>query len=390
MMSHSAGDLSGSLVGQTLAGRYRALRVVGRGGMGVVYEAEQIDLRRRVAVKVVDDADPRIVDRFRQEALATANLNCPNVVTVLDFCFSPDQPPMLVMELLDGESLFHVLRRDGPLPLPRAVGIAAQMLNGLAAAHRAGIVHRDVKPSNVFILRTSVGDDVVKLLDFGIAKVLSGGIQTTTGALSGTPAYVAPEQLRLQPVDARTDLHAVGVCLFEMVAGKTPWRSWGGPLLSAEILREEPISLAEVCPEAPAPLGAVIARALAKDPAARYPDATAMLAALRPWIVNASDPSVPIAQRHAPAVDMPATRRADVPPPAPPIPNAPAPPIPNLPLAPSPNLPPAPAPSARPLLVAIFAVVFVAVLAIGLVIGGLVVKRHRSPEGGATASPLGR
>jgi eukaryotic-like serine/threonine-protein kinase len=255
--------------------------------MGVVYEAEQLDLRRRVAVKVLHEVEPRAVERFMQEALATANLASPNVVTVLEF--SPGgggEPPFLVMELLSGEVLFSLLKRAGALPVARAVGIAAQVLAGLGAAHRAGIVHRDIKPSNVFLVPTVAGGDLVKVLDFGIAKVLDGeGMLTTTGSLLGTPAYFAPEQLRHEPADARTDLHAVGACLYEMLAAHRPWRATG-PALTAEILRDLPIPLSRA--DVPPGLVAVIERALAKDRAQRFASAEEMIDALRPWM-NATD-----------------------------------------------------------------------------------------------------
>ncbi|MBX3192597.1 MAG: serine/threonine protein kinase [Labilithrix sp.] len=311
------------LVGRTLGGRYRVARMLGHGGMGVVYEAEQLDLRRSVALKVLQEVDPRSVQRFQQEALATANLRCPNVVTVLDFfAGSTDEPPYLVMELLEGEVLAAALRRTRQLPIERAIAIAAQMLVGLGAAHAAGIIHRDVKPANTFLVRTPVGHDFVKLLDFGIAKLVRGAIaKTTTGSVQGTPAYMAPEQLRDGETDARSDIHAVGACLFEMIAGRRPWRSPGGAELAAEILRDEPLDLAVVSPGVPVDLARVVGRALAKDRATRFPSAEAMLDALRPWLVHGLKPAdvvLPTTRRehvhaHAPitALPSPASEKPD-------------------------------------------------------------------------------
>jgi Protein kinase domain len=264
------------LVGRTLAGRYRVVRPIGRGGMGAVYEAVQLELDRRVAIKVLFGEEPRAVERFRQEALATANLVSPNVVAISDFCEPPDAPAFIVMELLEGESLAKLLGRERSLAPARAVGIALQVLAGLSVAHAAGVFHRDIKPGNIFLTRTAMAGDLVKVLDFGIAKLKEGGMKTTTGAFMGTPAYLAPEQLLGEEIGPSTDTRAVGVVLYEMLSGSRPW---SGDDLLASVLTGDAPPLSCVRPE----LAAVVARALARAPRDRFATAEAMVAALSPF-----------------------------------------------------------------------------------------------------------
>ena len=274
------------LVGRVLAARYRLMRVLGKGGMGVVYEAVQLALGRRVAVKVLFDRDARALARFRQEALAAASILHPNVVSVTDFDAGGEGgPPFIAMELLSGRSLARLLAVEKPFSVGRAVAIAAQMLEGLGAAHAAGIVHRDVKPGNVFLVDLPGGHLLVKVLDFGIAKLLEdeNRIRTTTGSFLGTPAYVAPEQfVGGKDIDARTDIHAVGLCLYEMLTGERAFRGDGRVDVATKILRTEAPRIER--PDVPGELADVVARALAKDKGARWPTAGAMLDALRPWL----------------------------------------------------------------------------------------------------------
>jgi eukaryotic-like serine/threonine-protein kinase len=269
------------LVGRTLAKRYRIVRPIGTGGMGVVYEAEHVALGRRVALKVLTHTDERALERFHQEATATAKLDSPHIVAVTDFNKSADGPAFIVMELLEGESLHRKIKREGALTLGIAVPIAVQLLSGLAAAHRARIVHRDVKPANIFILSSEAGDLVVKLLDFGIAKLAAeaGRFKTTVGTVLGTPAYLAPEQIMGGVVDARTDVHAVGLTLYEMLTGERPWGGRRGAELGLAIVQDspKPIKRADVSME----LAAIVARAVAKDPNHRFADANEMRDALR-------------------------------------------------------------------------------------------------------------
>jgi hypothetical protein len=173
--------------GTVLGGRYRIVRLLGAGGMGSVYEAVQVDLGRRVAVKVLHSTeDPTYLERFRREALAAAGLGQPNIVMVTDFQSPPGEPPFLVMELLTGESLAHAIARAGTLPPARVVTIAAQVLAALEAAHAKNIIHRDIKPDNVFLTQTPAAVDFVKLLDFGIAKLETPGPPSTFTATAPT------------------------------------------------------------------------------------------------------------------------------------------------------------------------------------------------------------
>jgi serine/threonine protein kinase len=278
-----------NLLGRVLGGRYRIVSVLGQGGMGVVYGAVQEGLQRKVALKVVHDARPDDLRRFRLEALSASQLGHPNIVQVTDFCdASGGEPPFLVMEMLEGESLKELLGREGVLSTERAVFIATQVLAALVAAHAARIVHRDIKPANIFLTRTPAMSDLVKVLDFGVAKVIGGGdapaiAHTADGAIVGTLAYMAPEQALGIPIDERADLYAVGACLFEMIVGRRPIVAATRHALLAAIIKEPIPSLAAVKPGVDPALASAVERALAKDPHQRYPSALAMLEALAPF-----------------------------------------------------------------------------------------------------------
>jgi serine/threonine protein kinase len=279
------------LVGRTLGGRYRLERTLGVGGMGAVFEATQIGLGRTVAVKVLLDVDPRGIARLKQEALTAGSLSCPHVVSIFDFMAPDGEPPFIVMEILPGHSLAKLLQQQRTLAVPRAARIASQMLIGLEAAHRAGVIHRDVKPSNTWLVFGPGIDEHVKMLDFGIAKMLGGdgpGLHTTTGSVVGTPAYLAPEQLRGMPLDARVDIHAMGIVLFEMLTGARPWRSDTGSIY-AEILERQPPPIHTLAPNIPPALSQIVERALAKDPAARFQRAADMRAALEAFAANSAN-----------------------------------------------------------------------------------------------------
>jgi serine/threonine-protein kinase len=282
------------LVGRTLGGRYRLERTLGVGGMGAVFEATQVDLGRTVAVKVLLDVDPRGIARLKQEALTAGSLSCPHVVSIFDFVAPEGEAPFIVMEILPGHSLATLLRHEPILAVPRAARIASQMLIALEAAHRAGVVHRDVKPSNTWLVFGPGVEEHVKVLDFGIAKMLDGNsaLQTTTGSVVGTPAYLAPEQLRGVPLDGRVDIHAMGVVLFEMLTGTRPWQA-GGASVYAEILERHPPPVHLLVPGIPPALSQIVLRALAKDPAARFARADDMRAALEPFIDATTAPAPP-------------------------------------------------------------------------------------------------
>jgi serine/threonine protein kinase/predicted ATPase/predicted negative regulator of RcsB-dependent stress response len=277
------------LTAQVLGGRYRLVRVLGQGGMGAVHEALDESLGRRVALKVLHASlawDPEQISRFRREAQAAAAIGHPNIVQVTDFSAAPGEPPFLVMELLEGRSLGQTIATEGALLPARVAYIASQVLHALAAAHRAGIVHRDIKPDNVFLTSMAAHSDVVKVLDFGVAKLRgASGIDklTAVGAMVGTPAYMAPEQARGGDVDARADLYAVGACMFHAMSGHVPFEATSAPALLYKILEQPPAQMSELRADVPPGLSDVIARAMLKDPAGRFASADAMRAALAPF-----------------------------------------------------------------------------------------------------------
>lgn len=283
-----------SLVGALIGEKYRLRRVVGRGGMGTVYKAAHVAIGRTVAVKVLhphlaDDATA--LARFQREARAAASIGHENIVDILDMGVEPSGACFLVMEYVRGKSLAAVLRESGPLPPERAAAIAGQALAALAAAHREGIIHRDLKPDNVLLTARPSRPELVKLFDFGLAAFVDAardpsghGELTPTGRAMGTPTYASPEQLLgARARDARVDVYAVGVLLFEMLAGRPPFRARSFPELCRAITGAPPPSFDALGVEVPAELEAVVRRALAKDPAARFASAEAMNEALVPF-----------------------------------------------------------------------------------------------------------
>jgi serine/threonine protein kinase len=283
------------LLGSLVAGGYRVLDVLGEGAMGKVYRAEQANLGRKVALKVMSPAlvaKPEFVHRFQNEARAASSLNHPNIVRVYDFGSTADARPYLVMELLEGSDLEQLTREQArPMPIARVVDIVVQVLSALEEAHSCGVVHRDLKPANVFVSPLRKGGDLVKVLDFGLAK-LRARASAPSGLVFGTPQYIAPEQARGEPSDARSDLYSVGVMLFELVAGVPPFR--GG---DAETVLElqafvDPPSLLAVAPERATPaLARVVAKALAKSPSARYASAPDFTEALREAAIGEQAPA---------------------------------------------------------------------------------------------------
>jgi len=269
-----------ALEGRLLGGRYRIQHLLGEGGMGAVYAAEQVDLGRQVAVKVLlgERVEAGDLVRFKQEALAAARLGHPNIVQVIDFHAVPDEPALIVMEMLEGESLHARLAREARLPPERAIFIASQVLAALSVAHAAGFVHRDIKPANVFLTRTPAMSDLVKVLDFGIAKASAlGGVVTAPGAVLGTPEYMAPEQALTGSGDHRIDIYALGVCLFEMLAGQRPHQAKSYDEVLA-VLSGAPLPrLASLAPDVPGKLADVVDRALSRDPRHRPQRALEML-----------------------------------------------------------------------------------------------------------------
>ncbi|MBE7449787.1 MAG: protein kinase [Kofleriaceae bacterium] len=269
------------LVGREVAGRYRVLAKLGEGGMGAVYRGEQLSLKRKVAIKVLRpelSRDPGLVRRFNAEAELAARLSHPNTVNIYDFGQDADGALFIAMEFLEGRSLRDVMTHEGPLPPARAVVVAQQIAASLADAHAHGIVHRDLKPDNVMLTERGKDRDVVRVLDFGIAKLRDDDRQTVNamtraGDLIGTPQYMAPEQIRGEQVDGRTDVYALGAMLYEMVTGRLPFE---GPTVMAILSRHltdapEPPMARRPDLGLPPALDHLIMAALAKDPAHRQP-----------------------------------------------------------------------------------------------------------------------
>ncbi len=314
--------------GQVIDQKYKLLTRLGKGGMGEVWEAERVGLRRRVAVKFLLRALAEKEDfrtRFLTEAKVSGMIDHDNICEVIDLGVSEDKDLFYVMPLLKGEPLSDAMRREAPFPLGRAADITLQLLNGLSAAHAAGIVHRDLKPQNIFL--TTLGDraDFVKIFDFGIAKALDATTWgeehkslTATGAVLGTPFYMAPEQARGdKDIDGRIDLYAVGVMLYQMITGVCPisgdspsevfWMIWMGEIAPPRTHR----------PDLPPSIEAVVLQGMARERDLRFPNAkefhNALIEALRAageelqpsWKPLRTDPAV------SPPEDLIATRGED-------------------------------------------------------------------------------
>ncbi|MCB9727171.1 MAG: protein kinase [Deltaproteobacteria bacterium] len=293
-------------VGDVIAERYTIEQVLGRGGFGVVFRARHIDMDRPVALKVLlttyARAEPSAVDRFRREARIAASLAYPNTVRLFDYGETDEGVFFIAMELLHGRTLTSLLETEGPLTPARAVHIASQTLYALTEAHAHGIVHRDIKPDNIMLTPLAYDPDHVKVMDFGIAKMVSEEHEsqiTRAGLTLGTPRYMPIEQIRGEHLTAATDLYAVGLVLGEMLTGEHAYDGDSAMDLVMAILDGPAFSLADH-PEIPADLRAVVERAAAKEPSARYASARELLAALAPWRASESGAPAP-APRQTPA-----------------------------------------------------------------------------------------
>lgn len=279
-----------TLVGRAVDGKYNVLRLIGRGGMGAVYEAENLGIGKRVAIKFIDREwakDDIVASRFAREARAASSIDSEHIVSVFD-AGTADGRPYLVMELLRGEDLGTRLRRQARLGVDEAVHVVAQTLRGLASAHAAGIVHRDLKPDNLFLVRRDDDASFVKIVDFGISKIEKAKSGTAPLALTqrgivlGTPLYMSPEQAQaFHDLDARADLFSVGAILFECLTGRPPHTGETYEQIIVAICMRDAPDVRELVPGVPDAVAAVVARALKRDRAERYQSASEMLAALR-------------------------------------------------------------------------------------------------------------
>lgn len=268
-------------LGRTIAGRFRLIQRIGSGGMSSVYLARHVMIDRMSAIKILREdlgLNPNHRERFLREARAVNRINHPNIVAITDFG-EMDGLVFLVMEHVAGEELLSVLRR-GAMPWERAARIAAQIASALARAHEMGIVHRDLKPENVLIGETKDGFEIVKLTDFGIAKILDAPALTFSEQIFGTPGYIAPEYLEGLPPDGRSDLYALGVMLYEMLTGRLPYEAKGQAELLLKPLTSSPTPPTKHVPDLPPDLEMLVLRLLARHPVDRFPDGYTVVHAL--------------------------------------------------------------------------------------------------------------
>ncbi|WP_223645987.1 serine/threonine-protein kinase [Corallococcus sp. EGB] len=280
------------MTGELLAGRYQLEQELGRGGMATVFLARDLRLSRRVAVKVLHPGlDARFTERFRQEAEVVASLQHPNVLAVHDFGEDAVRGPFLVCEWVQGESLRELARRLAPMP-PEAVALLGwELARGLEAAHARGVVHRDIKPENVLVAHGGP----LKLADFGIAALADRARLTSTGAVIGSLAYMAPERIDTGAWSPASDVYAVGVVLFELCSGRTPHAGEGSARLAVSAMTRDAPLLAEVSPGTPVPLSGLVARCLSRDARDRPADGAVLAreleAVVRPWVGAPSEAS---------------------------------------------------------------------------------------------------
>jgi serine/threonine-protein kinase len=318
--------------GVVLAGKYRVERIVGTGGMGVVVAAHHLQLDERVALKfLLPEAlkEPVLVSRFLQEARAAAKIKGEHVARVSDVGQLENGCPYIVMDYLEGLDLAAWLKQRGLLPIEQAVDFVLQACEAVADAHALGIVHRDLKPANLFCVRRSDGQFSIKVLDFGISKVTTPGAagydMTRTSAVVGSPFYMAPEQMQLsKSVDARADIWALGVILFELVTGRPPFQSEALTDLAIKVYTEPTPSARALRPSMPAGLDQVIATCLAKDRAARFANVSELAIALKDFgskqakvsvqrvlgtlrVAGLSRASLPMTGEHAASTSAPPT-----------------------------------------------------------------------------------
>ncbi|MGH7265946.1 MAG: protein kinase domain-containing protein, partial [Candidatus Rokuibacteriota bacterium] len=343
-------------VSAALSRDYRILDPLGTGGMGAVYLAEQIRVgNRKVALKVLHrkfSEDEEFITRFENEAASTGRINHPNVIIIYESKQASDGTLYIAMELVEGESLTEHLRKRGRLPLDEAVEIVVQCCKALAAAHRLGIIHRDIKPDNIMLARDLDGGTIVKILDFGIAKLKDSGGHTVTGSVLGTPAYMSYEQasgMSSEKLDGRSDIYSLGIVSYVMLAGQPPFRAETPVGYITKHLSEAPPAIRTLRPDLPAGAEAAVMKALEKDREHRHQTAADFGLALReaaktapagaapsveptptpPWrarpvastttqVNRASEPTIPLGTPTAPTpiFSPPPTQRARAAPPA--------------------------------------------------------------------------
>ncbi|WP_437820893.1 serine/threonine protein kinase [Sorangium sp. So ce1078] len=313
------------LVGETIDGKYRIVRLLGQGGMGAVFEGENVRIRRRVAIKLLHaniSSQAESVARFEREAQAAARIGSDHICEVLDLGVLPDGTRYMVMEYLEGETLGAKIERMGRLGPEITVPIMVQVLEALGAAHAAGIIHRDLKPDNIFIIPSKAGlSNFVKVLDFGVSKFsqLAGSemSMTRTGAVVGTPYYMSPEQARgSSPVDQRTDIYAMGVLLYQATTGQVPFdAATFNELLFKIVLETAPVPQ-QLVPDLDVEFSGMIQKAMAREPGARFQSCAEFKNALLAWA--AARPSLALlntGRSSIPRLSLPSQPDTTTPPP---------------------------------------------------------------------------
>jgi len=308
-----------SQLGTVFGGQYRIEERMGTGGMGAVYRGTQLSVDRPVAIKVIApeiEQNAQHVQRFRREAEALAKLQHPNTVHLLDFGVTDEGRLYMVMELLSGMDLEAHLAKNGPIELVPALRIVRQITRSLSEAHALGVIHRDLKPSNVFLCHVEGGDSFVKVMDFGVAGFMreteDRSVLTLKGTVLGTAAYMSPEQAQGYVVDARADLYSLGVVLFEMITGRTPFQANSAVSLLIAHVSEEPPRLADLCPNLPecAAVQALLDELLAKEPEKRLASATELITRIDALLTELGEmPMVPAGHSLTPAKPLRAQRR---------------------------------------------------------------------------------
>ena len=284
--------MADAYVGKQVAGQFRILQRIGSGGMGAVYKAEQPDMNRFVAVKILHSkylSRADLVSRFRREARAMSHLSHPNTARVFLYGQLDDGACYFVMEYLDGRNLAQLVRADGPMDPERALNVMIQVCGALEEAHQSGIVHRDLKPENIFLTMQGGISDYPKVLDFGLAKVTERQMRpgslilTQEGMVFGTPEFMSPEQARGEPLDGRSDIYSLGIILYELLTGKLPFDAKQPMDFINMHINEQPIPLSERAPDREFPPGLehVIGKSLGKKPDDRYQTAAEFGPALR-------------------------------------------------------------------------------------------------------------
>ena len=297
------------VIGKELAGKYRIDGFLKRGGMGAVYKGTHLMLGKPVAIKLINPelvTSADIVDRFQREARAAANLTHPNIVIVHDLGQTAEGELYIAMELVGGRSLKQVIKEDGPMDPDRAVRQLKAMCSALALAHRNAVIHRDLKPQNIMVTEDSEGNEVPKILDFGIAKTFEpdSTALTATGTVIGTPQYMSPEQAKGMEVDMRSDLYSLGIILYEMLVGKVPFDDNSVPAVLVKHLSEMPAPPRQLRAGLSPALEAVVLRTLEKDPENRYQSAEELSQGLEQALVGVAPlpPPIPATQVDVPTV----------------------------------------------------------------------------------------